>query len=89
MTSRTKLLALLVVQALLTVVHLTLRNETETWSWHSFVGLGFGLLLVVYAFCIRCPVPTCRAGQVFRGWSAFDVRLPREHCYNCGALLNH
>jgi hypothetical protein len=87
MTIRTKLMVLLVVQVALTIMHIFLRNEAQPWSWHFALGMCFGIFVLVYAFSIQCPVPTCRARQVFRGWSAFDVRLPQEHCYRCGTAL--
>ena len=87
MTPRSKLLCFLVVQLVLTIIHVLLRTEDEFWSWHFVAGLSFGFVVLAYAFSIRCPVPTCGARQVFRGWSAFDARLPGEQCYNCGALL--
>jgi hypothetical protein len=87
MTHRTKLLCLLAVQLVLTIIHVLLRTEEEFWSWHYLAGLCFGIVVMAYAFSIRCPVHTCGSRQVFRGWSAFDVRLPGEHCYNCGASL--
>jgi hypothetical protein len=58
MTSRMKLLLLLVVQLALTITHVVLRRDADTWSWHFLVGLNFGMFVLVYApwRCLRkCP----------------------------------
>jgi len=88
MTKRQILIALLVVEASLAVVHISLRSETEPFlSWHFLAGLVFGAVVVGYAFSVRCISTGCGARQVFRGLSAFDVRLPEVRCYKCGMSL--
>jgi len=62
--------------------------EIEFWkSWIFMTPLAFGLFTIFYAFNIRCKNPACNAGQVFRGWSAFDMRWPSDTCYKCGRRL--
>jgi hypothetical protein len=89
-----RLIVLLLVQAMLTVVHVALRTPTGlddgvfTTSWHFWIGLGFGVIVVAYALSLRCPSPTCRRMQVFRGPSVFDLSWPGEKCYFCGTRLS-
>ena len=89
MKNRSKFIALLLIQALLTAVHLVMSNQEPAalWSWHWLAAVIFGTGVIAYAFSIRCPVDGCRRAQVFRGWSVFDIRLPGERCYLCGTPL--
>ena len=93
MTSRaTKLSALLLLLLGSVVLHLALRPSVEgggtiAFEWHFWLALLAGLALIGYALAIRCPAPGCGRLQVFRGWSIFDLRWPKERCYYCGSPL--
>ena len=88
------IVALLLIQVVLVAVYLAFRQPAEPGDsvlgsyWYFWVVLGFGVFSVLYAFSLRCPNPTCRRRQVFRGWSIFDLRLPEESCYHCGVPLS-
>jgi len=64
-------------------------NENSAFwkDWLYLLTLAFSVGTVFYAFFTRCPNPECKAPQVFRGLSAFDIRLPSTHCYKCGTPL--
>ena len=89
-----RLIILLSIQAIFTLAHVALGSPVEhsagvlTTSWHFWLGLGFGVFAFVYALSLRCPSPTCRRMQVFRGLSVFNVRWPEEKCYFCGTALS-
>jgi hypothetical protein len=92
MSQRAKLSALVLFLIAAVVVHLAFRSQVEQtgslrFAWHFWLALVAGLALVGYALAIRCPAPTCRRPQVFRGWSIFDLRWPKERCYYCGSRL--
>lgn len=55
-----------------------------TWPWAAALFVGG---LAIYAWSIRCPVPTCGKRQVFRGGSIFNLHWPGDRCYACGAKL--
>jgi hypothetical protein len=88
------IVALLLIQALLVVLYLAFREQIVPGdgvlgsSWLFWAVLGFGAFSILYAFSLRCPNPTCRRRQVFRGWSITDLRLPEESCYYCGVSLS-
>ena len=91
-THKSRLVSLLVVEVALIALHALLRepvgsNSSVALEWHAWLALVGGLVLVGYALSIRCPVPSCRRHQVFRGLSIFDFRLPGERCYVCNAPL--
>lgn len=85
-----KLKILIVVEVLLVVVHRFLRVDNDSGGvsfseWHFLLAIGFGILVALYAFGMRCPI--CRARQVFRGWKLSDLRFPSERCYKCDSKL--
>lgn len=91
-THKIRLVFLLVVEVALIALHVLLRepaglNPSVALEWHAWLAVVGGLVLVGYALSIRCPVPSCRRHQVFRGMSIFDLRLPGERCYVCSAPL--
>ena len=43
-------------------------------------------ILVIYAFSVKCK--NCGRRQVFRGYSIFDIRLPKDSCYYCHTPLS-
>lgn len=90
-SSRRMLLVLIAIELLLIGVYRWNRSGTG----HEFVSnplflaaLGFGIVVVYYAYQLRCPNPQCRARQVFRGPSAFDIRLPATSCQKCGTNIS-
>lgn len=89
-----RLIALLLVQMVLALVHVAFREPQEvnegifSSPWHFWLGLWFGVFVVLYALSLRCPNTGCRKMQVFRGYSVFDLRWPEEKCYSCGAPLS-
>ena len=93
MTSRaTKLSALLLLLLGSMVLHLALRSSAEAggaiaFEWHFWLALLAALAVVGYALAIRCPARGCGRLQVFRGWSIFGLRWPKERCYYCGSPL--
>jgi hypothetical protein len=87
-----RLVVLLCVQGALTVLHKILEKPPsvpEHWfyeaGWHFWLGLGFGIFVVLYAWSIRCK--ECGAGQVFRGLSFFDIRWPGISCWRCDSEI--
>jgi hypothetical protein len=89
---KSRLISLLVIEAALVALHIALRIPAEAsasppFEWHFWAALIGGVALVGYALSIRCPVPSCRKHQVFRGLSFFDLRWPSERCYACGSTL--
>jgi len=89
---KARLISLLVIEAALVALHIALRAPVEAsaspaFEWHFWAALIVGVALVGYALSIRCPVPSCRKHQVFRGLSFFDLRWPSERCYSCGSTL--
>ncbi len=91
-THKSRLIALLAIEAALVLVHVVLRspvqaNTSASFEWHFWAALLGAVALVGYALSIRCPVTDCHKLQVFRGMSFFDMRLPGERCYACGASL--
>jgi hypothetical protein len=89
-----RLIILLIVDALLMLVHVLLREQSPVSGniienpWHYWLVLVFNLFVVLYAFSLRCPNSTCQRRQVFRGYSIFDVRWPGNNCYYCGVPLS-
>jgi hypothetical protein len=93
MTRKAKLIALLVLLAVFIAVHGFLQgpvdpNSPVVYEWHYWLALLGAVVVVAYAFSIRCAAPGCGRRQVFRGWSAFDLRWPGERCYHCNAPLD-
>ena len=89
---KTSLVALLLLLGGLVVLHRVLRAPADiagsvAFEWHFWLPAAVAVGLVVYAFSIRCSVPSCGRRQVFRGVSVFDLRWPGERCYYCRALL--
>jgi hypothetical protein len=80
MTKRTQLLALVAGQVLLIGLYMVFDTDLL-----FYVNLAWILVLVLDAWNIRCP--QCGKGQVFRGWSITDLRLPSEKCFYCGASI--
>jgi hypothetical protein len=81
MSSRVILLILLAVQVFL-IIGFKLFNVELLY----YLSLILGIATVGYAFSIQCHA--CGRRQVFRGLSAFDLRLPGEKCYFCKCDLN-
>ena len=91
-THKARLVFLLGLEVALITLHVLLRepvglNSSVALEWHSWLAMIGGLVLVGYVLTIRCPIPSCRRHQVFRGMSVFDFRLPGERCYVCNAPL--
>jgi magnesium-transporting ATPase (P-type) len=88
------LIILLCIQIILTLNHVVLResfilNESNfNLSWHFWIGLLFGIFVILYAISLRCPNPACHRMQVFRGISVFDIKWPNDKCYSCGTHLS-
>lgn len=88
-----RLIILLLIQFILTLVHITLREPTAinenilASPWHFWLGLSFGVFVFIYALSLRCSIPTCHRMQVFRGLSIFDIKWPEDKCYSCGTHL--
>ena len=91
---KNRMATLLIIQAIITIVHIVLRETTQInenilgLSWHFWLALGFGLFVFYYAFSLCCPNPTCGCRQIFRGWSIYDLRWPENKCYRCGTSLS-
>jgi hypothetical protein len=93
MTRKATLITLLLLLAVLIAVHGFLQapvdsNGPVVYEWHYWLALLGAVAVVAYAFSIRCSAPGCGRRQVFRGWSAFDLRWPGERCYHCNAPLD-
>ena len=93
MTRKATLVALLVLVAAFIALHGLLQGPVDPtgpveYEWHYWLALLSAVVAFAYAFSIRCSVPGCRRRQVFRGWSAFDLRWPGERCYHCNAPLD-
>lgn len=89
---KSRLISLLAIEAALVALHVALRAPSEasaspSFEWHFWLALVVGVALVGYALSIRCPEPSCRKHQVFRGLSFFDLRWPSERCHSCGSTL--
>ena len=56
-------------------------------DWLFFPTLAWFTATLYVAKSIRCP--QCGRGQVFRGPSAFDIRLPSNRCYFCNSKLSN
>jgi hypothetical protein len=80
-SDRTKLLVLLAIQAVMIVGY-----KLFDFEWVLYPCLILGIFTYVYAYSIQCPL--CGRRQVFRGISAFDIRLPDENCYFCKSLIH-
>jgi len=91
---KSKLIVLLIIQALITVIHVVLSKSGNTEpsvinsNWHFWLGLVFGAFVLAYALSIRCQNISCQRLQVFRGLSIFDLRWPNKNCYYCGTSLS-
>lgn len=89
-TKRNKLIFLISVMFAFGVIHNILDSDndqsTDFLTWHFVMGLGFGIFTIGYAYLLKCPV--CRAKQVFRGDSFFDLRIPTKKCYLCGCDID-
>ncbi len=89
-----RLIYLLLIQLVLTLVHVALREPQEvnegafTSPFHFWLALWFGVFVVLYAFSLRCQNTGCRKMQVFRGYSVFDLRWPEGKCYSCGTPIS-
>ena len=77
-----QLLALIAVQVLLIGLYKAFDSALL-----FFLNLAWALVLLLIAWNTRCP--HCGKGQVFRGWSITDLRLPSEKCFSCGAPIEH
>ena len=78
-TPKNILLSLIVAEAALIIV---LNLE---YNWLFYPVLILGVTLVLYAFSIKCG--HCEKRQVFRGFSIFDLRFPKDNCYYCGSVM--
>lgn len=79
MTARKKLIALLIVVAALIFIY-------RVWLDILYIPImALSAVTLCYAYSIRCR--SCGKGQVFRGFSFFDIRLPTDKCYYCSAPL--
>lgn len=87
MNRKRLLQALLVGYIAIIVVHKMVEHyypPEKFWlSWSFLLSLAYGTAVMLYAFSLRCQ--NCKARQVFRGMSIFDLRWPEETCYSCGA----
>jgi hypothetical protein len=86
-SSRFNLIVLLWVEAAFIAVHVALKKPVAEFAWHWALGVTLGAAIAMYAWSIRCPATNCGKRQVFRGWSLFDLRLPADRCYACGAAI--
>lgn len=86
-----RLVIFLVIQAVITIIHKFYGiHGVEDWyritNWSYWLAMGWGSFIIFYAFKIRCI--HCHSGQVFRGFSAFDIRWPQDRCYKCGEAID-
>lgn len=84
------LIVLLLIQLVITITHvfLTKPNGVDIeLTWHFILGLVFGIFIIIYAFSLRCPNPSCKKLQIFRGLSIFDIRWPEDNCYHCSTQI--
>lgn len=85
-----KLISFLIIQAVLTILN-KLLGKTVDEDWYSlsntlyWAAMFWGIFIIYYAFRVRCS--QCYARQVFRGFSAFDIRWPEKKCYKCGEKI--
>ena len=54
-------------------------------SWTYWAPMAFTVFLIFYILRLRCRI--CRAHQVVRGASIFNLRWPDERCYLCNAPM--
>jgi hypothetical protein len=93
MTRKAILIAFLVLVAVFIALHAFLQRPVDpsgpaVFEWHYWLALFSAVAAFAYAFSIRCSAPGCGRRQVFRGWSAFDLRWLGERCYHCNAPLD-
>ena len=85
-----KLILLVCVECVFILIHIVLENGSDSANvvtWHFLLPLVCGLGIIGYALSIRCNA--CGAGQVIRGFSAFDIRLRGKRCWRCGVAFEH
>ena len=79
MSPRSKIISLISIIIVLSIVY---KMGLEILFYPL---LFLGAVLVLYALNLRCQY--CGERQVFRGYSFFDLRLPKDSCYKCGSPL--
>jgi len=82
-----QLIIFLFIEAVITIID-KLFGRPLGADWYGIVtnlsywlGMAWGGFIIFYAFKIKCK--HCHTGQVFRGFSAFDIRWPQDRCYRC------
>ncbi len=86
-----RLIFMLIIQLVLIVINklfgIDFKQESffTLSNWTYWLAIGWSLALALYALRLSCP--HCGAKQVFRGFSAFDLRWPQDKCHRCGAEI--
>jgi uncharacterized membrane protein YeaQ/YmgE (transglycosylase-associated protein family) len=90
---RQRAIGLIGLEIGLILLHVLLRKDVDLdsaegfFEWHYILPIIVGALIVAYLYSIRCPNKSCRARQVLRGPSIFDLRMPADSCYKCNTKL--